>query len=89
MIYTLYITKLCEIAAQRYRALMVILQSHNTKHDSKMLPNLVSCAFSTIPIFPPFNSQNFLFTCIIYSDIMIGASLATRYGSNSTGITGS
>ena len=22
--------------------------------------NLVSCAFSTIPIFPPFNSQNFL-----------------------------
>ena len=28
------------------------------------IPNLVSCAFSTIPIFPPFNSQNFLFTCI-------------------------
>ena len=27
------------------------------------IPNLVSCAFSTIPIFPPFNSQNFLFTC--------------------------
>ena len=24
----------------------------------------VSCAFSTIPIFPPFNSQNFLFTCL-------------------------
>ena len=23
------------------------------------IPNLVSCAFSTIPIFPPFNSQNF------------------------------
>ena len=29
------------------------------------IPNLVSCAFSTIPIFPPFNSQNFLFTCNI------------------------
>ena len=28
------------------------------------IPNLVSCAFSTIPIFPPFNSQNFLFTCL-------------------------
>ena len=28
------------------------------------IPNLVSCAFSTIPIFPPFDSQNFLFTCL-------------------------
>ena len=27
------------------------------------IPNLVSCAFSTIPIFPLLNSQNFLFTC--------------------------
>ena len=37
------------------------------------IPNLVSCAFLTIPIFPPFNSQNFLFTCsysnmAVYSD---------------------
>ena len=28
---------------------------------SAILPNLVSCAFSTIPIVPPFNSQNFFF----------------------------
>ena len=28
------------------------------------IPNIVSCAFSTIPIFLPFNSQNFLFTCL-------------------------
>ena len=28
------------------------------------IPNLVSCAFSTIPIFPPFNSLNFSFTCL-------------------------
>ena len=28
------------------------------------IPNLVSCAFSTIPIFPPFNSQFFKFTCL-------------------------
>ena len=26
------------------------------------IPNLVSCAFSTIPTFPHFNSQNVLFT---------------------------
>ena len=30
------------------------------------IPNLVSCAFSTIPIFPLFKSQNFLFTCIYF-----------------------
>ena len=30
------------------------------------MPNLVSCAFSTIPIFPPFNSQNLLFTCLCF-----------------------
>ena len=28
------------------------------------IPNLVSCAFSTIPVSPPFNSQNFLLTCL-------------------------
>ena len=32
-------------------------------YTSETYPNLVSCAFSTIPIFPLFNSQNFLFTC--------------------------
>ena len=65
---------LCE-SAQQYRALMVILQSRRTQNMilrcypnvSAILwrhTNLVSCAFSTIPIFPPFNSQNFLFTCL-------------------------
>ena len=65
---------LCE-NAQRYRALMVILQSHRTQNMILRcyptvsaiyfgdIPNLVSCAFSTIPIFLLFNSQNFLFTC--------------------------
>ena len=28
------------------------------------LPSLISCAFSVIPIFLPFNSQKFLFTCL-------------------------
>ena len=66
---------LCE-SAQRYRALMVILQSHRTQNMIlrcyptvsaiyfRDIPNLVSCAFSTIPIFPLLNSQNFLFTCL-------------------------
>ena len=52
---------LCE-SAQRYRALMVILQSHRTQNMILRCyptvsaiyfgdtPNLVSCAFSTIPI---------------------------------------
>ena len=66
---------LCE-SAQRYRALMVFLKSHRMQNMILRdaiptyllyfgdIPNLVSCAFSTIPIFPPFNSQNFLFTCL-------------------------
>ena len=54
---------LCE-SAQRYRALMVILQSHRTQNmilrcypnvaicytSETYIPHLVSCAFSTIPI---------------------------------------
>ena len=54
---------------------MVILQSHRTQNMILRCyptvsaiyfgdtPNLVSCAFSTIPIFHLFNSQNFKFTC--------------------------
>ena len=68
---------LCE-SAQRYRALMVTLQSHRTQNMIlRCYPNVSAilrrhtkscvCAFSTIPIFPPFNSQNFLFTCILSS----------------------
>ena len=30
------------------------------------IPNLVSCAFSTIPIFPPFNSQIYLSLLFFY-----------------------
>ena len=41
------------------------------------IPNLVSCAFSTIPIFPPFNSQNFLFTCIYYRYTLVGMAVVT------------
>ena len=35
------------------------------------IPNLVSCAYSTIPIFPPFNSQYFLFTCLCSFFLML------------------
>ena len=53
------------------------------------IPNLVSCAFSTIPIFPPFNSQNFLFTClcsfftcfaVVEESIQAGALLRPKNG---------
>ena len=58
---------------------MVILQSHRTQNMILRcyipmyllhfgdIPNLVSCAFSTIPIFLPFNSQNLLvILCVHY-----------------------
>ena len=69
---------LCE-SAQRYRALMVILQSHRTQNmilrcypnvsailRRHTVPNLVSCAFSTIPIFPTFNSLIYLSLLFFY-----------------------
>ena len=63
------------VSAQRYRALMVILQSHRTQNvilrcyptvSAILQRHTKSCllCFFTIPIFPPFNSQNFLFTCL-------------------------
>ena len=67
----IYAVVLCE-SAQRYRALRAILPSHRTQNMILRcyllyfgdIPNLVSCAFSTIPIFPPYTSQNFVFTCL-------------------------
>ena len=60
---------LCE-SAQRYRALMVILQSHRTQSmilrcypnvSAILLRHTKSCllCFFNNPYFPPFNSQNF------------------------------
>ena len=55
---------------------MVILQSHRTQNMIlRCYPNVCAilwrhtkscllCFLTTIPIFPPFNSQNFLFTCL-------------------------
>ena len=51
------------------------------------IPNLVSCAFSTIPIFPLFNSQNFLFTCKHSNHLATGNKYITR-GSCTNAITG-
>ena len=61
---------------------MVILQSHRTQNMIlRCYPNvsailrrhthLVSCAFSTIPIFSPFNSQNFFLLVYMSFSILI------------------
>ena len=66
---------LCE-SAQRYRALLVILQSHRTQNMIlRCYPNVSAilrrhtkscllCFFNNPYISPFFNSQNFLFTCL-------------------------
>ena len=74
---------------------MVILQSHRTQNmilkcyptvsaiHFEDIPNLVSCAFLIIPIFPLLNSQNFVSTLFLHAlqyYIQAGALLRPKNG---------